>query len=221
MADERDPGRPAGPDVTSGGGMDAAGTPRAPGTGEVHGGMRTGPGGEEYGALGFGTEGTAEGVRERAAAATREFAGDVRDRAENLGDRAKHAAEDVRDRAERFTSEARHRIEDVRDRAEDLVGEGGLTGRIRQNPLPAIALGFGLGYLLAGRGPRRGPVHFAKSKLRKALFGTLVAAVAREARGLVTSELTSALFGRGDDRDDDQDDFAPSGRSRRPSHREF
>jgi ElaB/YqjD/DUF883 family membrane-anchored ribosome-binding protein len=231
MAAERDPGRPAGPDLTSGGGlggstsptgdslreggMEAPGTARGgmqPGTGEVHGGLRTGPGGEQYGGLGFGSGEEAEGVRDRAAAATREFAEDVRDRAENLGARAAETAEDVRDRAERFASKARNRIEDVTERAEDLMGEGGLPDRIRENPLPALAIGFGLGYLLAGRGAKRGPVHFAKSKLRKALFGALTAAVFSEARGLVKGEITNALFG-GDD-----DEARP--RHRRPSHRE-
>jgi ElaB/YqjD/DUF883 family membrane-anchored ribosome-binding protein len=220
MASERDPGRPEGSDVT-GGGLGGSPNPIGggsvgggamgdrPGTGSVHSDVRTGPG-EQYGGLGFGTGTDAENARQRAASATREFADDVRDRAEHLGERARDMADDVRTKAERLASDARGRLEDVRDRAEDFVGEGGITARIRENPVAALAIGFGLGYLIAGRGARRGPVHFAKSKLRKALFGAATAALLSEARGLVTGELRSALLG-----DDDDDD-----RPRRPSHRE-
>jgi ElaB/YqjD/DUF883 family membrane-anchored ribosome-binding protein len=215
MAAERDPGRPAGSDVTggAGGGLNnPTGGPMGdrPGTGQVHGGVSSGPGGEQYGGLGFGTGPDAERTRAGAAAATRDLAGDIRDRAENLGERAKHMADDVRHRAERLADDARERFDEVTDRAEDFLGEGGVVTRIRENPLPALAIGFGIGYLLAGRGPKRGPVHFAKSKLRKALFGAVTAAVANEARGLVTGEIKNALFGGDDD----------SPRTRRPSHRE-
>ena len=126
-----------------------------------------------------GESGGQGGLQERAVNRVRDVADQVRERAQemtqnlNLGERA---------------GEARERAGQALGRAEEMLEERGVLNTIRENPLPALGIAFGLGFLLAGsgdEGKKHGAMYKAKHQLRGAVMGGLSAAVAQEARGLL------------------------------------
>ena len=192
MGAERDSAGPEGSGLTGGGrqgGMeDSAAMGDRMGSAEVHTGLHSGRGaGEEYGGLGF-SDGSG-GVKDRVAGAARsaadtvrgragEMAGAVRDRAETLGHRAGEAASHARDRVTRLS-----------ERTNDVLQQRGLLSRLEENPLPALGVAFGLGFLLAGTGSSRAdtPAGRARRELRNALMAGLTAGAAQATRGFIQS----------------------------------
>lgn len=157
------------------------------GSAEVHGGLHSsGAAGRsgEYGALAFNDQNRdAQGVGERATSRISGAAGTVRDAAARAPEVARSAAD--------AASSAAGRVSGAVGRAGTALEERGVYDAIRQNPLPALGIAFGLGFLLAGsdnsmaQSPR---VRQAKNQLRGAVMGGLTAAVANEARALLGVE---------------------------------
>jgi ElaB/YqjD/DUF883 family membrane-anchored ribosome-binding protein len=148
---------------------------RGTGTAEVHTELSMGRGtGSDrgYSAIAANT-GTGEGgLQEKALNRVRGVAGQVRDRVQDV------------------PGQARERMGQAMDRAESLLEERGVLNKVRENPLPALGIAFGLGFLLAGsddesREKRGGTMSKAKHQLRGAIIGGLSAAVAQEARNLL------------------------------------
>ncbi|HET7233430.1 MAG TPA: hypothetical protein VFJ16_25695, partial [Longimicrobium sp.] len=145
MAAERDEAGPSGPGL-SGTGRDTAGldagTTRsmsmgdAPGTADVHAGIAFNPQAEQ-------------GVRERVTSRVKDAAGTVAETAGGLGQRARSLAGDVAERAGDLASQARDRVEALNEAATDTLEQRGWITRLRENPLPALGVAFGVGFLLA------------------------------------------------------------------------
>ncbi|MDB4950879.1 MAG: hypothetical protein JWM27_3528 [Gemmatimonadetes bacterium] len=214
-----------------------AGTTRSmagdrPGSAEVHGGLhaggspggstaamgdtaRTGSASDEYGALSFSRGAEEEGLREKA---TNRISGALED-AKDLGGRATELVGQARERAGEMAGEARERMTQAMGQAEDMLRRSGAIDRVKANPMPALGIAFGVGYLLAGSS--KGVVGKAKGELKHAVLAGLTATVAREARDYLGSSgggmLSQFLGGQGG---------GQTGRSgstashRPPSHRE-
>jgi hypothetical protein len=206
MGAERDSAGQTGSGLTGDAGRDLGG--RSPmgdptGSGEVHTGLHSGRGsGEELSALGFaGDAGTSSGVRERVMDRARTVAGTVRERAETLGHRAGEAA-----------TSARGRISDLSERTNRTLEQRGLLSRLEENPLPALAVAFGVGFLLAGGGRSEPgtPSGRVRRELRNALMAGLTAGAAQATRGFLQTAagpdgvLGSLLGGRGDELGEDR-----------------
>ena len=97
------------------------------------------------------------------------------------------------------------RTDGVRDRAEELLGRareraaalgpgGGLLDRVRDNPLPALGIALGLGFLLAGRTDPDSRFGRVKQRFRGTLVTGLLAAVAEEAREIFGEEVPVEQF---------------------------
>ncbi|HEX2091393.1 MAG TPA: hypothetical protein VHG28_03285 [Longimicrobiaceae bacterium] len=168
-----------------GGGMGSTGTG---GGAEVHSDVSVGRDAGTYSAIAVsgsvagsgGSTGGGEGLQERVTSRVRDMAGQVRERAQGM-------MEGVPERLSGATGQARERAGQALGRAETLLEERGILNTIRENPLPALGIAFGVGFLLAGSSDRsaRGPMQKARNQLRGAIMGGLTAAVAQEARGLL------------------------------------
>jgi hypothetical protein len=210
---------------------------------EVHGGLhagsglgsstamgdtgRTGGTTDDYAALSFSRGAEEEGVREKAA----NRIGGMADSVKDLGGRASDLAGQAASKLSDVAGTARERLSPALDRAETLLDRAGVIERARQNPLPALGIAFGLGFVLAGSGERAAPVKWARKELRGAVLGGLAAALAREARGYVTGAgggmlgnlIERAQGGGGSgSRSQSQGAFSATGQPvhRAPSHRE-
>lgn len=188
MGAERDPAGTAGPGVTSTGtnpgreGTRSGSTPMGDpaGTAEVHTGLHRGRASEEsYSGLAFAEGGPAAGagVRER-----------VRERARDVADSVREGAGTIGHRAGEVASQARERVSAMSERTNRALEQRGLLTRLQENPLPALGVAFGIGFLLAGGG-RGGPVDSpaarARRELRSALMAGLTAGAAQAARGFL------------------------------------
>jgi hypothetical protein len=192
MAAERDQAGASGPGL-SGTGRDASGLSagtsgsaamgdRGLGSAEVHTGLHSGGGADEYSGLQFaGRESsTGGGVGGRVREVAERVSGPVRNLAGNLGPSVTEAADTVRERART-----------VSDRAKETLERRGMLDRLRDNPLPVLGVAFALGFLLAARDEdddgfgesRRGQ---ARSELRDALMAGLTAGLAQGARGFLS-----------------------------------
>jgi ElaB/YqjD/DUF883 family membrane-anchored ribosome-binding protein len=147
----------------------------------------------QYGSTSSGG-GAGEDARDLAAKA-RDRAGtmvdDARDQAENVAADVKSRANDLRHRAEEAVGQARASAGQALDRAEtELEERTGVISMIRDNPLPAVAVAFGVGYLLAGRssGKRGRVTGMATRQLRTAIMGGISAALMREVRGILEDQ---------------------------------
>lgn len=166
------------------------------GTGEVHSGLSVGRDVDTgYSAIGVAgstadrTSGTGGGSQQGGAM------GKVRDVAGQARDRLQGMAGDLPNRVGDVTGQARQKAGEALGRAEQVLEERGVLDRVRENPLPALGIAFGLGFLLAGSGDdsgkrggargRGGMLHDAKTQLKGAIMGGLSAAVAQEGRNLL------------------------------------
>ena len=178
MAAERDEAGAAGPGLSGGAYGDMGGGGQMgdlpSGTAEVRTGLHSGRTDEEYSGIAFaGTE--PQGTRERVTAKARDVAGTVKERASELGERARSATSGV-------ASQARG----LADRAQSELQNRGVLEKIRDNPLPALGIAFAVGFLLSGSSDRgTGKASRAKRELRNALVAGLSTGLAQGARGFL------------------------------------
>lgn len=90
-------------------------------------------------------------------------------------------SESMRERAGEMASQAKERAGQAMSRLE----ESGAMNTVRDNPLVALGVAFGVGFILAGSSGTGGQVGKAKNQLKGAVMGGLSAAVAQELRNLV------------------------------------
>lgn len=174
------------------------------GTGEVHSGLHSGPT-EEYAGLGFaGTPepatGGSQGLKGRVTEKARHAGNVVAEHASDLRERAGDAVQGVRgrvgsvagtvgERATNIAGGARDRVGGAVTRAQGFLEERGVLDTIRENPLPALGVAFGIGFLLAGSDNRLVKpgtnAYRARNQVRSAIMAGLGAAVANEARALL------------------------------------
>jgi ElaB/YqjD/DUF883 family membrane-anchored ribosome-binding protein len=185
------------------GGSGAMGGAGGLGGGEVHTRLssnptevdiRSTPRDSETGASG------AEGLRDR----VEDMAGEARERVEGM-------AGEARERARELGNRASHLVDDAQERLE----ETGFLNVVRDNPLPALGVAFGVGYLLAGtpdtpRSRTGRAARGAKKQLRGVLLGSLSAMAMQEVQ---------SMFGFGGNDDEDESEGRASRRGRSGSSR--
>lgn len=144
----------------------------AGGTAEVHSRITGGGSGFED-PLGSGAGGGS-----RPYESARHTFDDLRDRASDLGDRTSE-----------WASRTRRKLDDTLHTVEDRLhlDESGIVQTIRENPILAAGMAFGVGFLLAGgpRASRSGLIGTATGQLRSAVLGGLTAAVTQELHDLL------------------------------------
>lgn len=165
-----------------------------PGTAEVHTDVRV----ERD--TGFGAIAASD------TAAGRSMQQEARDRMNEATEQAQNVANQAQQKARQAASQAQSKANQAMNRVESKLEQTGLMGTIRNNPLPALGIAFGIGFLLAGDGDEEereekkerpakreqkrrkgggGVMQSAKSQLRSAVMGGLSAAVAQEGRNLM------------------------------------
>jgi ElaB/YqjD/DUF883 family membrane-anchored ribosome-binding protein len=128
-------------------------------------------------------------------------------RAQELYEDAREGAEELTDRASEYASQARSRVNDALHRAEDQLEEQtGAISMIRQYPLAAAGLAFGVGFLMAGSSrssrKRSGVVGRASGQLRSAVLASVSTMLMQELQEMLDEHggpagLLSAITGRG------------------------
>ncbi|HEV2734764.1 MAG TPA: hypothetical protein VGV85_07985, partial [Longimicrobiaceae bacterium] len=167
-------------------GSRAMGGPGA-GTGEVHSGLSVGRDVDTgYSAIAPAATGSSwepsSGSGEGGAMnRVRDAAGQARERLQGLN---------VSGRAGDVAGQAREKAGQALGRAEQVLEERGILDKVRENPMPALGVAFGIGFLLAGsgdqvQGKRSTAMYKAKNQLKGAIMGGLSAAVAQEGRNLL------------------------------------
>lgn len=144
-----------------------------------------------------------EAIAASGTAGSRSMQQEAKDRMRQATEQAQNAANQAQQKAREMASQAQGKVNETLDRAESRLEQMGVMDTIRNNPLPALGIAFGIGFLLAGSGdeeeeqqePRRrqkrqrggggGVMQSAKSQLKGALMGGLSAAVAQEGKNLM------------------------------------
>lgn len=158
------------------------------------------------------TGGSTMGAADRAAGAAENAVDQAKDKAHELADRAQDKAGDLADQAKQKAGEAKQKASEALDQAERKLEESGVLDKIRDNPLAALGVAVGIGFLLAGDGDdgdkgqsrkKGGMASKAKHQLKGAVMGGLSAAMAQEFRSFLgqggsAGGLFSSLMG-GDD----------------------
>ncbi|HEV2132272.1 MAG TPA: hypothetical protein VGR27_14250 [Longimicrobiaceae bacterium] len=171
------------------------------GSAEVHShithGGEAGIGGTQGGRGGVG--GGEQNVAERGMERAREMADQAGERVREVADEAGERARELGGRASETASRARHRAAEALDQAEDVIEERtGLISTIRQNPLPALGIAFGLGFMLAGsdsgsrgrKGSGRkgsGSIDKAMTQAKTAIISAISTAAAQQVRSMLSS----------------------------------
>jgi hypothetical protein len=182
----------------------------ASGSAEVRGGLHshpaddfgasTGPRRDEYGALAYGSDAQSQNLGQRAVNRLGGAADTVRDQASHLGSRASELAGTARERAGEFATQAREGVGGALTGAETWLENTGMLERVRRNPLPALGVAFGIGFVLAARSNsaiRGNPnISRAAGQLRGAVMAGVSAAVAREAKHLLDTLGQNTQAGR-------------------------
>lgn len=162
----------------------------SPGTAEVHSDLRV----ERD--TGF------EAIAASGTAGSRSMQQEAKDRMRQATEQAQNVAGQAQQKAREMASQAQGKVNETLDRAETRLEETGIMDMVRNNPLPALGIAFGVGFLLAGSGddeeeqqePRRrqkrkqgggGAMQSAKRQLKGAIMGGLSAAVAQEGKNLM------------------------------------
>jgi hypothetical protein len=172
------------------------------GTGEVHADITSQPykgegmsGKYEAGGDTGGPQGTLEQKATR-----------MQEKASDAIDEAKSRAGAMKDRATEMANQARRRAESLVDDAENAIDRTGLPEKAQNYPLAALAIAFGLGFLMAGRTESR-TMAMAKGQVRGMIMGGLAASLKDEAANFAKGQL-SGMMGGGSSRTE------RSGRSR-------
>lgn len=209
------------------------------GTAEVRTGMHVGQE-SGYSAIAANPNAESPSVKDRATQRAGEAADEVRDRASGMASQAKErageAAQQARGKVESTASQVREQAGDAMSRARGMLENGGALDPIRKNPMPALAVGFGVGFLLAGSGGggRKGGSRVAgaaKGQLRAAVLGGVTSMIAQEGRkfldqqgggqGGIMGTILDALQGAQGGGSQPSRSSAGRPRYREPSHREM
>jgi ElaB/YqjD/DUF883 family membrane-anchored ribosome-binding protein len=126
-------------------------------------------------------------------------------RAQELYEDAREGAEELTDRASEYASQARSRVNDAMHRAEDQLEEQtGAISMIREYPLAAAGLAFGVGFLMAGSSSRKrsGVLGRTSGQLRSAVLASVSTMLMQELQEMLDEHggpagLLSAITGRG------------------------
>lgn len=101
-------------------------------------------------------EETATGLTDKAKEAASAVADKAKNLASQVSDRASEMASNLGDSVSQTANQAMSRVSDTWEAGRNYVQQEGfsgmtddLTSMIRRNPLPALFIGFGLGFLLA------------------------------------------------------------------------
>ena len=101
-------------------------------------------------------EETASNLTDKAKDAASAVADKARNLASQVSDRASEMASDVGDTVSQTAHQAMHRVSDGWEASRNYLQQEGFSGiaddvtnLVRRNPLPALFIGFGLGFLLA------------------------------------------------------------------------
>jgi ElaB/YqjD/DUF883 family membrane-anchored ribosome-binding protein len=127
-----------------------------------------------------GARDTAEGLKERAGA---------------LADDATERLEEARDRAGVAFSRARDQAGELVDDAERALDRTGIPAKVREYPLAALGVAFGIGFLIAGRTESRTAAR-VKNQMRAMVVGGLVASLKDEAMAYAREQLSGMMEDR-------------------------
>lgn len=175
-------------DTTNYGGQSMETTRTTPASGEVHSHLSSQPD------KGSGDSGKYD--LEEAKGAAGERFGEMKDRVQGR-------AEELRGRAEELASQARGKAGELFERAESTIeGRTGAFTRAGENPLAALGIAFGVGFLLAGSGDSKGTVGKAKNQIKGAVMGGLSAAISQQLRSYIEEQggiggIVSTFTGQG------------------------
>lgn len=112
----------------------------------------------------------------------------AREKAGEVADQARERMDEAKGRAGEMASQAKEKAGQAFDRAESALQDSGAMSFLRDNPLAALGLAFGAGFILAGSSDvgsgKSGTIGKAKHQLKGAVMGGLSAAVAQEVRSM-------------------------------------
>lgn len=108
---------------------------------------------------------------------------------DDIQQQAQGKVNEVRDRATEMADQARSKADQALDQARSKLEQTGVPERIEENPLAALGIAFGIGFLLAGSGDDghkgRGTLNKATDQIKGAIMGGVTAALAQEAKSMI------------------------------------